>query len=142
MKSKVSKDLPSNESFNDYSLPRNKILRGKKKFDVIFREGTSIRGRVINLRFLKVSENKNGCLMGFVASKKLGNAVQRNHIRRLMREAYRLNQHLISDYCDREQVSLNGILIAKDIHADFHSVEKDCINLLSKMRNYFENTLK
>jgi len=78
--------------------------------------------------------------MGFVASKRLGNAVKRNHIKRLMREAYRLNQHILSEFRNNA-LGLHCVLIAKNADSDFKTVEKDCIHLLKQVRKHIQNTL-
>ena len=52
-----------------------------------------VEGRAYHSRWLLVSVMPNGLShnrYGFVTSKQIGNAVARNHVRRLMREAVRL----------------------------------------------------
>lgn len=129
----------------DRSLPRKKILRGKKYFEKLFKEGILFKGRIIDFRFLKYPDDVSepeGCTMGFVVSKRLGNAVQRNRIKRLMREAYRLNQYLISDYCNSDNPGIYGVFIAKRHQDDFHSIQDDCVELLKRLHKYLRNTLK
>jgi len=58
-------------------------------FKKIFSRGKSVADRYLVLYFLK--NNLEICRFGFVVSKKIGNAVIRNRIRRLFREACRLN---------------------------------------------------
>lgn len=69
------------------SFPRTERLRGKKNFDRIYREGRVYQTRYIVLFCLR--EGVEGRKAAFVTSKKLGNAVTRNRIRRRLREAYR-----------------------------------------------------
>ena len=66
---------------------KKNVLRKKKDFDIIYKNGKSIGDRFIVLFFRKnnLSENRTG----FLASKKVGNSVKRNRARRLMRESYR-----------------------------------------------------
>jgi ribonuclease P protein component len=138
---KVSNNLPSDDpSARKYSLSRKNILRGKKNFQRIFGKGIHLHAKTIDLRFLLFSDSNEGFRMGFVASKRLGNAVKRNHIKRLMREAYRLNQHILSEFCNNT-IGLHGVLIAKNTDSDFKTVENDCINLLKQVRKHIQNTL-
>lgn len=55
----------------------------------IYSRGRSVADRHLVLYFL--SNNLEICRYGFIVSKKMGNAVKRNRIRRLFREACRLN---------------------------------------------------
>lgn len=142
MTKKVSNDLLSdNPSDRRYTLPRSSILRGKKNFQRIFRKGTHFRGKTIDFRLLVIPDASKGCQIGFVASKRIGNAVKRNRVKRLMREAYRLNQHILSDYNLNHEFSLHGVFIAKNADSDFKTVEKDCKVLLKRIRKHLQNTL-
>jgi len=63
-------------------------LRSKKRFQQVRRQGRSYKHRLIILVILP--NNLPYSRFGFTASKRIGNAVKRNRVRRLMREAVRL----------------------------------------------------
>ncbi len=62
-------------------------LRGGSTFSRVFDEGCSEVGRFMVLNYLK--REKGGLRAGFAAGKKLGGAVQRNRLRRRLREVLR-----------------------------------------------------
>jgi len=65
------------------------ILKKNKDYRKIYSRGKSVANRFLVLYFLA---NDTGlCRFGFTVSKKVGNAVVRNRIRRLFKEACRLN---------------------------------------------------
>lgn len=72
------------------------------------------------------------CLMGFIAKKSLGKANKRNRIKRLLKEAYRLNQYMLSDSVHNLQIGFHGAFMAKTADADFKSVEENVKELLEK----------
>ena len=80
-----------------YGFPGEARLRLKREYDAVFREG----GKGVT-QALVVYARKNGLglnRLGLVVSKKNGKAVRRNRIRRLIREAFRLeNPDLPSAY--------------------------------------------
>lgn len=63
------------------------VLRGQLNFDKVYKRGKSIADRHVILFRRKNGRDENR--IAFLASKKVGNAVQRNRARRLMKEAYR-----------------------------------------------------
>jgi ribonuclease P protein component len=73
-------------------------IRRKKDFLSLYKKGSRFRGRYFNLVYLPSP-------LGFsrvavVASKKTGGAVERNRIKRWMREAFRKNKRLVEEPTD------------------------------------------
>ena len=80
-----------------FSFPKKEKLKGKKLIEQLFAEGIGVTNYPIKLVYLKTSyEDDSKCKVGVTASKRnFKSAVKRNRIKRLMRESYRLNKHLI-----------------------------------------------
>lgn len=69
----------------DRRLRKREILRGKKSFDEVFQRGRVLRGKYVNIYFIESQDTK----IGFCLSKAFKKAVERNRIKRLLREIYR-----------------------------------------------------
>ena len=81
-----------------------KTLKNEKEFSRVYQKGQKIYTRYTIIIFLK--NNIDEKRYGFVASKKTGNAVKRNRIKRLFREVVRLNP-------DKFKENYDYILIGK-----------------------------
>ena len=71
---------------------KKEVLRKKDDFDRIYKKGKSIGERYVVIIFHKNDLPYNRT--AFLASKKVGNSVQRNRAKRLMKESFR---HLESE---------------------------------------------
>ena len=76
-----------------YKLPKRRILRQKGDFQRVYRLGKSYANHYLVIYVFRSNGNEDK--VGFAAGKKLGNAVTRNRVKRLMRECFRLNQDMI-----------------------------------------------
>lgn len=124
-------------SERDFSLPRAKILRGRKNFQRLFqRDAVTLRNELVDLRFRLYSDLNDGCLMGFIVKKKLGKATERNRIKRLLREAYRLNQHILTPLFEHTSASFHGVLMAKTIDMEFAALQIQVVDLLQRTKEY------
>ena len=74
-----------------FELPRRRILKRRNDFQRVYRQGKSTANRYFVL-YVFESEALAG-KVGFAAGKKLGCAVKRNRVKRLLRETYRLHSN-------------------------------------------------
>lgn len=116
-----------------FTLSKSHILRGRRNFKRLFESSSLITSATVNLRYSTFSKSDKGLCIGFIAPKRLGDAVERNHIKRLMREAYRLNQYIISDYLSEAGCGLHAVFMAKKDNLDYKAVEADIVMLLNKL---------
>lgn len=119
----------------DHSLPRSKILRGRRNFERLFEKSTVLNTDSLQFRYRIYQDPKEGCLVGFIAPKKrIKNAVKRNEIKRFMRESYRLNQHILQDLFSQYNVGFHGAFLAGSDQLTFESTSSQVIELLQKIR--------
>jgi len=73
-------------------------LSGKREFDRVFQEGRAFR--CSRLTVLATPSPFEVSRLGLSVGRKTGGAVRRNRIKRVLREAYRLNKDLLERPCD------------------------------------------
>ncbi|MBN1781788.1 ribonuclease P protein component [bacterium] len=79
---------------HDFRLPKKEILRRSSDFRDVLENGTRWDGKIIRCFYKKADEKK----IGFVVPKRLGKAVFRNRIKRLMREVYRHHRLAVGNF--------------------------------------------
>lgn len=84
-------------SQKDFKYPRTEKLKSKKLIEELFANGKSITNFPIKLFYYKTALPKNVKFQATVAVSKrnIKSAVERNRVKRLMREGYRLNKHQV-----------------------------------------------
>ena len=84
-----------------FSYPKNHKLKKKTSIDLLFSKGKSVSKYPLRLVYSAANEQlMDGEMMkmGVSVSKKyFKRAVDRNYFKRVLRETYRLNQHLLRD---------------------------------------------
>jgi ribonuclease P protein component len=71
-------------------FPRPRRILKSSDFERVRKEGGFVRGTFLSLGFLEAGDK--GLRAGFVTSRRVGNAVVRNRVRRRLREIFRRHQ--------------------------------------------------
>lgn len=81
------------------TYPKSEKLKQKLAIDLLFTAGESVSKYPLRLVYVSMAnETDGGIKIGVSVSKKyFKKAVDRNRYKRLLREAYRLNKHLLTD---------------------------------------------
>ncbi len=82
----------------DFQFTKAEHLTRKKEFERVFNEGKVLKNDTIV--FYVTPNDIQYSRLGLVVSKKVGNSPRRNRAKRLLREAYRLNKHLLKTHVD------------------------------------------
>ncbi|OIQ15602.1 MAG: ribonuclease P protein component [Flavobacterium sp. MedPE-SWcel] len=82
-----------------YTYPKQEKLKSKNTIDKMFTEGKSVSKYPLRLVYVPLENAEDGIIkMGVSVSKKhFKKAVDRNSFKRILRETYRLNKHLLTD---------------------------------------------
>jgi ribonuclease P protein component len=88
-----------------FTYPKNEKLKSKKTIDSLFSKGQSVSKFPLRLVFVQITDVQNNeprIKMGVSVSKKnFKKAVDRNYFKRLLRECYRLNKHILNENTDK-----------------------------------------
>jgi len=115
----------------DQSLPRKKILRGKLNFQRLFQRSTVLKHPPLLCRYRVYPDPNNNCLFGFIAPKNLfRRAVDRNRAKRLLRESFRINQHLLPAAVQNNEIGFHAVFMATDKNLTNSKVEQSMNSLL------------
>ena len=118
------------------TFQKHERLKSKRYFDALFAKGKSIKSYPIRVIFLEFNEENfegikslpNQSQVAFsVPKKRFKKAVDRNRIKRQMREAYRLNKHLLNKNYAMVFVYLPNEKLA------YQTIEKAMVKALEKL---------
>lgn len=109
-------------------LNRQYRLRRNKAFHTVYRRGRTVSTQTLSLVYARTGA-PDSLRVGFSVSKKIGNSVQRNHVKRLLRENCRM---LIPSMRRGHSVVFVARSAARD--AGFERLGRDMASLLTRAR--------
>ncbi len=123
-----------------YTFTKSEKLKSRKLIGQLFEQGQRLKAFPLQVVYLTVEhEGDFPVKAGFSVSKRyFKHAVDRNRIKRLMRESYRLNKHKFYKHCNDKQV-LMFIYISRK-KADYPQVEKAMNDILSQLSQTIQRT--
>ncbi|MDR2192296.1 MAG: ribonuclease P protein component [Endomicrobium sp.] len=108
----------------NFSFSYSERLHSQKDFNKVFKNGIKLENKAVKILAYK----KSGVYikrLGLITSRKVGIAVERNRLKRRLREIFRTNKHLLAP-------GLDIIFISKSYGAslDYNSLKKNVLDLL------------
>ena len=133
----------SGKGLKKFGLSKKEKIKSKKEFDLIYSAGEQLISPSQKLKALYIIDRNSGTpgvKTAYAVSRKAGNAVWRNRVKRLLRDSFRLNKEQIVDECSKKSIKLfivfspftinkrnYGMIFLKD-------VQEDVVGLMNKIR--------
>lgn len=127
-----------------YSLPKSEILRGKTSLDKLFGEGQRMSEFPFRV-FYKINpaaEGVSALRFGIVVPKRVSKlAHERNRIKRIVREGYRLNRHPFVATLESQSKQADFFLVyTGKIKPNSAKIHNKIILILQRLTQYHETT--
>ncbi len=117
----------------NFKLPKSERLYAEKEIKELFNEGSSFFLFPFKVQFFVKKQGEYGTprVLFSVSKKKIRKAVDRNFIKRRMKESYRLNKHLLS------ALEVNGLILGLiyvgPIGMEFHDIQAKIVQILNRL---------
>jgi ribonuclease P protein component len=115
-----------------FTYPKKEKLKSKTTIDLLFSEGNSVSKYPLRLVYVENKE-ENAELIKFgvsVSKKYFKKAVDRNYFKRVLRETYRLNKHLLIDNLEKPYAFM--FFYQSKERLSYQEIEEKTIQLFQK----------
>ncbi len=136
---------------NKFRFPKSERIKSKKIFErtLLFGKKISSKSQKLKCSFIienlnSVNQEKSYIQVAFAISRKSGKAVWRNRTKRILREIYRLNKHLLIDSLKSKSKKLYFIIFSFKLNQKsnrrlkYHDLENDVLEIFETIREEIE----
>ena len=118
-----------------YTFAKEERVTGAKRVDAIFASGSSFISYPLRVVFMQHEQSPipSCSILISVPKKRMKKAVHRNRVKRLVREAYRLNKKLTHDIDISEQSLDIAFIYVKDTASTYAEIEKAMLKALKQI---------
>ena len=109
-----------------FSLPRTARIRSQRDFRRVYGRGVRAHGKLLVL--VALGAKSPGHRLGLAVSKEHGNAVRRNKLKRILREAFRLERPTLAGAFD-----LVVIPRVRDGHLELADARRELVDLVTRL---------
>ena len=109
----------------DFSFRKENRIKSKNAFQIVYKTGRSVVDSM-SVMYVLPNEEKN-IKIGFAVGKKMGSAVTRNRVKRLMREVFRHRKAEIKD-----SVQIIWVARKKLVEADIYTYDRIFMRLAKR----------
>lgn len=122
----------------DYTFKKGERLKSRKLIEQLFIEGKRIKSVPVQMVYLSIEHTSDFLFQaGFsVGKKRFKKAVSRNKIKRLMREVFRLNKHILPTLHEEKYTKKHVFMFiyVADKLMPYQAIEMSIVELLEKFK--------
>ena len=117
------------------SFGKEEKLKSKKLIDLLFAEGKSVKSFPLKLIYTSYDQTDEANLKTAVSvpKKLVKTAVQRNRIKRLMREVFRKNKYLVTNHLSSSHAFMFIYIFREEV--SYEKLEASMIKVLEKFND-------
>lgn len=131
------------ENEQRYFFKKEERITGDKRIETLFTCGKSFVAYPLRVVYLDKDIDRPFILEVLVSvpKRKIKSAVKRNRMKRLIRESFRMNKHILNDVLKEDYKHLEiAFIYVKDELTDFITVEKGMRKALNEIKNKLETS--
>ena len=138
----VKQEGNSERRLKRFGLSKRERIKSKKEFDLVYTAGEHLISPSQKLKALYIIDRNSdnaGVKTAFAVSRKAGNAVWRNRVKRLLRDAFRLNKEQILNECFDKKIRMLIVFSTYTVNQRNYSkiylndVQKDVVDLMNQI---------
>ncbi len=127
-----------------FGLSANERIKSRKDFENIFSAGKTIFSSEKKIKIIYTIEQESeqpGAKIAAAVSHKVGNAVWRNRLKRLIKEAFRLNKQVLIEDCIKKKILLKIVFSPvflnqkKNKKINLSDIMPDTMEIISKLKS-------